>query len=495
MVSLRAVKQDEARQARLLRVETARRVGSALGVAGAQRYQEQKRRQAQFVDDNLRAQWVAEKEAEVAQMTRFVQMAEAQRGAGHAAAERHATALAARAAGEEAAWEAERRLCAMRAAVAVERKRLDEHVAAQRRAASAERRARVKSAERDRSMRVVNRSRSRDASAAAGGDPLAALHALQRAAGRDDETARPRHNAVVVHPTALDAVAPPPKSAAERAVEVATARRIDEAEKQRRVATRRVQAQRRATDHLQQRRHEEEVKAMELERATQLRQTMLEQSLKRNKTGFSDFQEEEVRKSVRANRASHVYFEKTFLKSDGWTVAELQRHSDVFCPTGTRDDSALLGLSPLPVCEEGSTRQQQQHAAALAAAADRLRRVNLASCPTPLVYRPILPAEQIARPPVEEDDEDAATAPPAAIPPAAAGGREPPLGVKAGEVPSFIFGLGGYAGGYTAGDGAPLASPDAHNCTLSDKSDDAAFAAGSDEEIEPRPALAMAAYA
>ena len=63
-----------------------------------------------------------------------------------------------------------------------------------------------------------------------------------------------------------------------------------------------------------------------------------------HRVGSADFQEEEARRANRANNMAHRHFQQTFLGTDGWSVAELQRSEQRAGAgaAGDRDDSNVL---------------------------------------------------------------------------------------------------------------------------------------------------------
>jgi hypothetical protein len=314
VISIREQERRREEQHRLERLTLVRRQAFEHGVASARHYEQAKRAQSAAVRSAVRDRCAADARGRGVALTATMNVAAERRGDGMRAAAQLVAERGAAAQEELAAWEGERALDAMRHDLALQRLRFERDRGADERQTAQQRKLAVQAAEAERSRRAIERSRStstlmpqsvnapsRFGVAGAGGS-VKALVTLAAAEGQQHERA--------------DAAAPGHE-----------AQREEERRRQSaRVRELRRDAQKRAREAVMHRRHEELMRQQEAARASALQKQMVEAAMKlTGKPGYAEFQEEEARRAQRINHRAHLEFEKTFLASDGWEVADVQR--------------------------------------------------------------------------------------------------------------------------------------------------------------------------
>ena len=320
MVSLRALREQQYKEARCSRIIEARRVGSQLGKESAQRYASQKKEQDDYVKGRLEVSWRQEIAQKDSFLQHIVEQGHARQGEGMRSAALRTAQAAARSEQEIAAWDAEHQLEQERYAVAVQRDRLLREAENISKEDWKIRRDNVRKAEHERSLSMVSAAKANSINRSA----LSISRSTQSQAA---------HHSVSLHSAAAD-------EPAELKAQRYTERRLEIAEWKKQKA---LQEQRKASERavrvVEEMKQEEERRRLEAEHEELLRQSMAENAMRSalRPVAATDFQEQESRHAQRKLKSAEQEFESTFLRGP-WETDVIRRTHQGF------DDNAASVL-------------------------------------------------------------------------------------------------------------------------------------------------------
>lgn len=380
-LTVREARKQQLHQERLLRIQSARKHGMALGVAAARNYQTDKLDQRNAVAADLRKNWELERAAIAGQRGALVTYAQQEAGEAHKAADRVMAERTARAAAESLAWDAEHRLHKMRAAVSHKTEQAERELKeAYQREVNAHR-ARTRAEEISRSQQLVQaKKRQSERVAMMGLDiPLVPRSAAETA----QDATRPKVH--VYHRDGAKAAvtfAVPPELSSDTDYEppgdVAEKKKVENSERKRIAAAKTRQAQERAqhnaalkaaVEREEQDRRNREKQNIKYVMEAASKQQNLASATARGVTGANarDFQAEESRRSEMLNRKAHQEFEYTFLQIQ-------KEQQEAAAAAAAAGGSVASGGSRQSSEQQQQQQQPQYRHTAAAATADALAR-------------------------------------------------------------------------------------------------------------------------